>query len=125
MSDQKTRKRRNQMFVPIIFASLLLSMTVYGIVYYFWNLGDQPMTVQAERKSQFPSNTMNKENFIGEEAVKQIAMTQFNGTIREIELKEKNGLPIYKVKIKNNGEKYKVYIHAQSGEIVYRKVKDD
>ncbi|MBA4535572.1 PepSY domain-containing protein [Bacillus aquiflavi] len=119
MSKEKTKNQRYQQLVLVIFASILLLLTIFGAITYAINNNNDRNRYLTERKQG-----VNEATITEEEAV-QIAINRVDGTVKEVEFKYKNDVLVYKVEIERQSEEHKLYIDAQSGEIVAYKRDDD
>jgi len=83
---------------------------------------------QSEAKKEANNNNDSKQNqeqsstnnaMISKERAKEIALDQFSGTVKEIELDEDDGKHVYEIEIENNNGEATMEIDAYTGEVVY------
>lgn len=82
---------------------------------------------QAVQSEQFEQakNTAPAKEMLSIDKVKEIALSEFDGRIDDIELERDNGYVYYEVEIQNGADEYNLDIDAYSGEVLFREYDRD
>jgi uncharacterized membrane protein YkoI len=75
-------------------------------------------------KKKTSNNNKQLDNILSAAEVKEIALNEFSGKVKELELDKDDGRLIYEVEIKNKGKEAELDIDARTGEILELEIDD-
>lgn len=78
-----------------------------------------------EYKWELKTKTTNKNNYIGVEKAKKIALKEVpDGTVIKVEFDKDDGVPVYEVEVIKDYSEYEIKIHAKTGKILDIDIED-
>lgn len=102
----------------LVAAGVLLGGT--SIVGASMNESQEPVVINETKQSDVEKikNTEEAHRFISVDEAKEIALSEHDGYVEDIELETDDGYAYYEVEIENGEEDYDIYIEAYTGEVL-------
>lgn len=102
----------------LVAAGVLLGGT--SIVGASMNESQEPVVINETKQSDVEKtkNTEEVHRFISVDEAKEIALSEHDGYVEDIELETDDGYAYYEVEIENGEEDYDIYIEAYTGEVL-------
>ncbi|MCF3944631.1 PepSY domain-containing protein [Oceanobacillus alkalisoli] len=105
---------------------LLAICSVIGFTAYQSNAAPtEPIVAASETKEETVEKQDRFDGVLSIEEAKQIALTEFEGKVTEIELDEDDGRLMYEVELKNETHEAEIELDARTGDIIELDIEED